>query len=67
MTQEEFNNLEVGDIIQNEGSGQAYQVDKKHKDMFGIIWYDTIRVVTATNASEWHKTPYRFTMREPTP
>ncbi len=61
MTQEEFNNLQIGDVIQNRGSGQAYQVSKIIKDRHGTSFI-VYRSLQAYNAIEWEKTPYTFIM-----
>ena len=48
MTNEEFENLREGDIVQNQGTGQAYTVIMRYADRVMAM-----RTVDITNLSEW--------------
>ena len=51
MTSKEFNELREGDLIRNDGSGQAYVVVMTDKPDDKIA----VRMIHATNPSEWSR------------
>ncbi len=54
MEESDFKNLTVGDTIQNNGSGEAFQIIGDLGDR-----YIAIRTLQVTNAQEWKKIPRR--------
>ena len=48
MTNEDFENLREGDIVQNKGSGVGYIIISKYRDMAIAV-----RTVELTNPAEW--------------